>query len=123
MSEIENIENEMPMKYFPKYGDYFGNVLMMGYENLGIEYMRFDENVWTIDRKIDHAARYYYWLYNATLKEALDKVKLEYTSENKMKIAKVLQKYFGEDAFFHFILKGKDKFCHCEQRQERDKEL
>jgi len=114
--------NENILKYLPKYGDYFGNMLMMGYENLGFEYSTFDEMIWTYERKISFASRYYYYRYGSTAEEALDRVKLECCNENIIEMGKHIKQYFGEDCYHHFIMMGRDKFYHCEQRQEIDNE-
>jgi len=115
-----NVINKSILKYFPKYGDYFGNVLMMGYENLGLEFSTFDENEWSYKKKLSYAARNYYWRYRITVEEALVEVKLECSDENIIAMGKLIKEYFGEDCYFHFIMKGRDKFYHCEQRQEKD---
>lgn len=97
------------MKYFPKYGDYFGNVMTMGYENLGLEFMTFDEKEWSYERKISYASKFYYWFYYVTLEESLAKVKLERSTDTDIAIAKNLKQFFGDDAYFHFILKGRQQ--------------
>lgn len=106
---------------FPKYGDYFGQPLMMAYENLGFEYATYS-STWKRIKRIEHAAKDYYYRYNQTLEDSLKRVELDDDLETRIAIAKCLQGYFGEDAWYYFVMRGNKNLSHCEQRQINDKE-
>lgn len=119
MEEI--IENDAKLfRYFPKYGDYFGSVMMMGLENLGMEHANFDKDDWDYGRKIHHAAKTYYWLYDISLEDSLNKVELDDNVNNRREVMNDIKRFFEEDSYIHFIIKGRDKFQYCEQRLIRE---